>query len=544
MRTKHDISILYVEDENNIREMLSRFIKRFCTELYTAPNGAVALELYKEHSPDIIISDIRMPVMNGIDMAKEIKKENPQQIIIFISAHSESDFLFEAINMQVDGYILKPVDLSVLEEKLLKLIEQHNNTKAAKKLIESEERFRKIANNSQVGIFIYKETYIYANKAFCNLTGYSEEELYKMRPWELLSPELQEDFKKVGELRLQGQEFDTEYNDIRVITKNNEYKVFRVSASTIFVDGGYAGLGMMTDITKLINTQEKLLIFEQAIEQMDEMVRITNVDGSIIFINSAVTKHTGYTETELIGKRNSIFKSGKHSDEFYQNLWNTILAGHPYRDTFINKKKDTTLYYEDQTITPIFDIHNKNLKYFVSTSKDVTERVKMVKDLKKLATIDALTGIYNRYKINQIIDDEIARTKRYHETFALIMFDIDHFKEINDTYGHDVGDIVLQELSNIILSCIRESDTFGRWGGEEFMLITPKISLDDAIKLAEKLRKTIENHVFTKIQNLTVSIGVALFDKDSDKEEKLKEVDDALYKSKKNGRNQVSTITG
>jgi len=544
MRTKHDISILYVEDENNIREMLSRFIKRFCTELYTAPNGAVALELYKEHSPDIIISDIRMPVMNGIDMAKEIKKENPQQIIIFISAHSESDFLFEAINMQVDGYILKPVDLSVLEEKLLKLIEQHNNTKAAKKLIESEERFRKIANNSQVGIFIYKETYIYANKAFCNLTGYNEEELYKMRPWELLSPELQEDFKKVGELRLQGQEFDTEYNDIRVITKNNEYKVFRVSASTIFVDGGYAGLGMMTDITKLINTQEKLLIFEQAIEQMDEMVRITNVDGSIIFINSAVTKHTGYTETELIGKRNSIFKSGKHSDEFYQNLWNTILAGHPYRDTFINKKKDTTLYYEDQTITPIFDIHNKNLKYFVSTSKDVTERVKMVKDLKKLATIDALTGIYNRYKINQIIDDEIARTKRYHETFALIMFDIDHFKEINDTYGHDVGDIVLQELSNIILSCIRESDTFGRWGGEEFMLITPKISLDDAIKLAEKLRKTIENHVFTKIQNLTVSIGVALFDKDSDKEEKLKEVDDALYKSKKNGRNQVSTITG
>jgi len=544
MRTKHDISILYVEDENNIREMLSRFINRFCTKLYTAENGSIALELYKEHSPDIIISDIRMPVMNGIDMAKEIKKTNPHQIIIFISAHSESEFLFEAINMQVDGYILKPVDLSILEEKLTKLIKQHQNLKAAQKLAESEERFRKIANNSQVGIFIYKEKYIYANEAFCKLTGYSEEELYKMYPWELLEPSIQEEFIKVGKMRLEGKEFDKEYNDMRVITKDKQHKVFRVSASTIFVDGGYAGLGMIIDITKLINTQEKLTIFEQAIEQMDEMVRITNVDGNIIFVNNAIMAHTGYSEDELIGKNNNIFKSGKHDLEFYQTLWNTILSAKAYRETFINKKKNGELFYEDQTITPILDNDNSKIKYFVSTSKDVTERVHMVEDLQRLATTDTLTGIYNRYKINQVIEEEIARTKRYKEPFALLMFDIDHFKEINDTYGHDVGDIVLQELSYIISSCIRESDTFGRWGGEEFMLIAPKISLNDAIKLAEKLRNSIENHTFKEIQTLTVSIGVALFDEKSDKESKLKEVDDALYRSKESGRNKVSTIKG
>ena len=542
MRTKHDITILYVEDEDNIRAMLSRFIQRFCTTLYTAENGSIGLELYKEHSPDIIISDIRMPVMSGLDMAKEIKKIDPQQMIIFISAHSESDFLFEAINMQVDGYILKPVDFDILKEKLEKLISQHENAKAAKKLKESEERFRKIANNSQVGIFIYKEKFIYVNQAFCNLTGYTEDEFYAMRSWEIVEQDLQEEFKKIAAMRLEGKEFDSEYNDIKIVTKDKKTKIFRVSVSTIYVDGGYAGLGMVIEITKLINTQERLTVYEQAIEQMDEMVRITNVDGSMIFVNNAIMAHTGYRADELIGKDNKIFKSGQHDKSFYEKLWNTILSGKVYQDTFINKKKNGEIYYEEQTITPIVDKKSSNIKYFVSTSQDVTERINMLNDLQRLATTDTLTGIHNRYKINQLIDDEIVRTKRYKEPFALIMFDIDHFKNINDSYGHDIGDVILQELSKIVNSSIRESDSFGRWGGEEFMLIAPKINLEDALKLAEKLRKIIENHNFSEVEHITVSIGVSIFDDKSNKEEKLKEVDDALYKSKENGRNQVSFI--
>jgi len=539
---KNNISILYVEDEENIQKQLSRFIARFCENLYLAKNGAEGLELYKEHKPDIIISDIRMPVMNGIAMIKEIKKLNSKQIIVFISAHSESDYLFEAINMQVDGYILKPVDLSMLEEKLHKLVQQHQNIQAIKELAESEARFRKIANNSQVGIFIYKEKFTYVNEAFCHMTGYSEEELLTMEAWSMVKPEMQAKFKEYTLMRLEGKGFDTEYDNLHLLTKEKKEKIFRVSASTIYVDGGYAGLGMIIDITKLINTQEKLIIYEQAIEQMDEMVRITNIKGDIIFANNALTNHTGYTTIELIGKNNSIFKSNDHDDTFYNRLWNTILAGKVFRDTFINKKKNGDLFYEDQTITPIFNTQHTKIKYFVSTSKDVTERINMVNELQRLATTDTLTGIYNRYKINQVIDEEIARTKRYKEPFALIMFDIDHFKNINDTYGHDVGDIVLQELSNIITTHIRETDTFGRWGGEEFMLIAPKISLEDAFNLANKLRETIANHVFQKVETITVSIGVALFTQESTKETALKEVDDALYLSKTNGRNQVSVI--
>jgi len=541
---KNNIRILYVEDEESIQKQLTRFISRFCEEIYLASNGKEGLELYKEHRPDIIISDIRMPIMNGIDMVREIKQIAPKQMIVLISAHSESDYLFDAINMQVDGYILKPVDLSILEDKLNKLIQIHKNQEAVEQLKESEERFRKIAHNSQIGLFMYKETYIYVNEAFCNLTGYSAEELYQMSPGYMLEPAQQAQFQEVVKRRLNGEHFTKEYKDLKILTKDKGYKYFRVSASTIHIEGSYAGLGTILDITDLIEAQQQLKIYEQAIEQMDGLFRITDINGNILFVNRAVAEHTGYTRNELLYKNNSIFQSGQHDEQFYQNLWHTILSGGIYSDTFINKKKNGELYYEDETITPIFDIKSRELKYFVSTGKDITQRIKMEEQLKTLATIDALTGIYNRYKINQVIDDEMARTKRYDEPFALIMFDIDYFKDINDTYGHDVGDIVLKELSSIILSAIRESDTFGRWGGEEFMLIAPKITLKDALTLAEKLCKKIDTYKFTDVEHVTVSIGVALCTKESKKEQILKEVDNALYKSKHNGRNQVSAIEG
>ncbi len=124
MKNNNDIKILYVEDEENIRQMLSKFIARFCKNLHIATNGSEGLELYKKYKPEIIISDIKMPIMNGIEMIKEIKKIDTNQIVIFTTAHNESSYLMESIHMQIDGYIIKPVDLDELGDKLKKYIEQ------------------------------------------------------------------------------------------------------------------------------------------------------------------------------------------------------------------------------------------------------------------------------------------------------------------------------------------------------------------------------------------------------------------------------------
>jgi len=410
--------------------------------------------------------------------------------------------------------------------------------KALEQIEENEEKFRKISENALMGIFIYQEKYVYANDAFSNMTEYSLPEIYNLHPWDVIAEDFQEQVKQMVERRLNGEKFPKAYSDINILTKSGQVKIVRASTQTIKYKDAYAGVGTLIDITDIVKTKQELKLLAQAIGQMNELVRITDKEGVLTYINEAVVAHSGYKEIELIGKDISIFRSGKHDKLFYQDLWATISSAQVYKNTIINKKKDNNLYYEETTITPILDDEG-NISNYVSTSQDITERVVMEEKMKTLATRDSLTGIYNRYRTNEEIDSEIIRIKRNPSLFALLMFDIDHFKLVNDTYGHDVGDYVLQELSKAILNNIRESDKFGRWGGEEFMLILPETNKEEAMKLAEKLRNTIASCIFKDVSKVTVSVGVTTCNAEDTKEELIKRVDNALYKAKEDGRNRI-----
>ncbi len=403
---------------------------------------------------------------------------------------------------------------------------------------EKEEIFEAIAENAYTGILIFRNYIIYANEAASVITGYPLDELKRMHTWDFVDNEAKELFKQRVLKRLKGDYFSINYNDIPIRTKNGTYKIVRATVETIVYEGKYAGLAIVTDVTDLIEAKEKLRILAQAVEQTDEFVKITDIDGEIIYVNNSLIASTGYKEIELIGQNPRIFKSGKHPKSFYKELWNTILAKKVYRNVIINKKKDGTLYYEDQTISPILD-KNGEIIYFVATSKDVSSQIELESKLKMMATTDALTGIFNRYKMNEEIESEIKKAKRYNRSFTLIMFDIDFFKIINDTYGHDVGDKVLEELTQIVSETIRQTDTFARWGGEEFMILVRNANADTALVLAEKIRKKVENFLFADGIKVTISIGISVFTKGKSKETLLKEADEALYRAKALGRNKT-----
>ena len=539
-----DVSV-QKETENKL-ELLGRIIDKSTNEVYIFDKESMKFTyINQEAQRNIGYTLDEMKNMTPVDIKPEYNLNSFLVLLKPLLEESIDSLIFETIHQRKDASLynveirLQAVNFDN-QKKFAAIVSDITKRKQVEvRLLESEEKFRNIAENALMGIFIYQKYFVYANQAFNDMFGYTREELYSKTPWDIVDSIYKEQIKSISHRRLKGEKFPKEYTDMKISTKDGRIKIIRMATQTIKYNDKYAGMGTITDITDIQKTKEQLKLLAQAIEQMDELVRITDKNGVITYVNDALIVQTGYRRVELIGKKISIFKSGYHDKSFYEELWNTILTGGVFRGIFVNKKKDKELYYEEETITPIMD-SNQKIQHFVATSKDITDRVKMEEKLQKLAITDDLTSIYNRYKINQEIDVEIARANRYESSFALIMIDIDHFKNVNDTYGHDMGDYVLKELSAIVLKLIRESDRFGRWGGEEFMIIVPNIEKEQLIQLANKLKDVISTHAFKNIEQVTISLGVTLFNNADTKEDLLKRVDEALYESKENGRNRLT----
>ncbi|MGR9087771.1 MAG: transporter substrate-binding domain-containing diguanylate cyclase, partial [Gammaproteobacteria bacterium] len=180
-------------------------------------------------------------------------------------------------------------------------------------------------------------------------------------------------------------------------------------------------------------------------------------------------------------------------------------------------------------------------EYIVSKYK--ARLVALNKELEQLSKTDSLTGIANRHLLNHVLHEEIARSQRYHSKFSIIMLDVDHFKSINDHFGHSEGDHILQSIAGCIADSTRVNDTAGRWGGEEFLILCPGTDLNGAVQLAEAMRQTIECHDFGLPSCVTVSLGVAEHHDNQSLESFIRLVDNALYEAKNEGRNQVKTVT-
>jgi diguanylate cyclase (GGDEF)-like protein len=162
--------------------------------------------------------------------------------------------------------------------------------------------------------------------------------------------------------------------------------------------------------------------------------------------------------------------------------------------------------------------------------------------LKALATTDKLTGIANRNKLDHILEEEYQRTLRFGHPFSILIMDIDYFKKVNDTYGHQTGDQVLKEMASLLNYYIRDTDTVGRWGGEEFMVICPQTNEEGISVLASTLKEKIEEHPFSIVENQTASFGLSTYCPRDDIHSLIQKADKALYRAKKNGRNQVQQL--
>lgn len=406
------------------------------------------------------------------------------------------------------------------------------------KLKKSEYKFKVLTENGYTGVLVHDENIYYANPQLEKMTGYTQDELLEMNILELFVIENNAKHKEILRRRANGEKFTKQYDDIQMRCKDGSFKTVRAFSMTIEYEGHFVALSNLIDVTDIRKAEEQIQALSQIVEQTDDIIKMTDEDGIITYVNDAFVAQTGYTRREAMGVKSNLLKSGKHDDSFYKKLWETITQGNSFRSVVINRKKHGSLYHEEQTITPILN-KEKKITGYVSTGKDISERIELEKKLSKLATTDKLTGINNRHRFEELLTKELARTERYKTPMALIMFDIDYFKNINDTYGHDVGDHVLRTVSEIIQFNIRETDIFARWGGEEFIILTPETTEESAEHLANKLCTALQQYDFETVGTVTASFGVTTHKEAETNGEMIKRADKAMYQAKHNGRNQV-----
>jgi len=299
--------------------------------------------------------------------------------------------------------------------------------------------------------------------------------------------------------------------------------------------------------------------YKKAVD-LSNIVSKTNPKGVITYVNDKFCEISGYTRDELIGKPHNIIRHPDMSREAFKDLWDTIKAKKSWNGIVINMKKDGGTYIVDTTVIPILDVDGDVVEY-IAVRHDITELEQtkqqlrninkamknkvdelysMTNTLEQKAYKDNLTGINNRENFEDIFTLEIANAKQNDVPLTLIIFDVDNFKLVNDTYGHQAGDIILIDLVNLISDNIKNGDIFARWGGEEFVVLTPATDLNGACNLAENLRKLVQLHPFSYVGNqMTLSFGIAQLVAEDTKKTLFEKADGALYEAKKNGRNRI-----
>ncbi len=430
------------------------------------------------------------------------------------------------------------------------------------------------------------------------------------------------------------------------------------------------------EIEKRKRSENELHKLSRAVEQSPASIVITDVGGTIEYVNPSFTNVTGYTLAEAVGKNPRILKTEATSPKTHRQLWDRVTAGMEWRGEFVNRKKDGTLYCESAVISPITNLDGMvthylavkediserkrsdealrlsearhrlladnardviwtmgpdgsityvspsvltvrgftpeeamrqpieeiltpasqtiSLGYFtklyadlaagrpvesfrgeleyrckdgstiwtevmahplfgdqgfvelLGVTRDISEHKRLVLELQhanaelaRMATTDPLTGVRNRRYFEQVAQTSRAQANRYKQPLSMLLLDIDHFKSINDRFGHQTGDRVLIELTRLIGPALRDTDVLARWGGEEFAVITPHCTGPEAALLAEKLRGLVAAHPFPQAGTVTVSLGVAEIQPEETIDNWFKRIDLSLYAAKSGGRNAV-----
>ncbi len=427
-------------------------------------------------------------------------------------------------------------------EKLLRDVAQERSA-----VMQMQAMFNGLADNSVVGIYMLDSSmnFIYVNEQLAKMIGYSKEclsshfSLEKIIPaneWPMVRARILDRF--LGSVH-------TERYDQKIVGADGSHFDVEIFGSAMHYQEKPAIIGMMIDITARKNSEASMRRAALVYAHTSEAMVVTDAQGVVQDINPAFTAITGYDAQETLGRRLTILSSGRHDRSFYQEMWTILKKQGRWSGDIVNKRKNGEEYIERLTITTSYN-EDGSVNSHIGLFTDVTKLRQREATIWRQAHYDHLTQLPNRQMFQEHLLRSIEEARISRTIFALVFLDLDFFKEVNDTFGHDEGDELLRQVAVRLQSCVRKSDLVARLGGDEFILLLHDVRQpEDVIPICEKVLNLVAQPYVLGSNNaqISVSAGVTFYPQDgSTGVDLLRHADLAMYAAKDKGRNQYCTF--
>jgi len=414
-------------------------------------------------------------------------------------------------------------------------------------LVENENKYRNLVDNLPQSIFFKdrNSVYVSCNQRYAEQLGITPPDIIGKTDFDFFSAQYAQKYREDDDRIMQQgaiEELEEPYEgrDGLGVIQTVKTPVRDPSGKVIGI------LGIFWDISDKKLAEKQLRQSAAVFESTADGVIVTGVDKKIIAVNKAFTEISGYSEGEALGKQPSFRRSERQDEQFYIDMWSAIRQHGRWQGEIWNRRKSGEVYPEWMTISTVRDAHG-NISNYVAVFSDITNIKRSESQLDHMAHHDPLTDLPNRTLFDDRLSQAINRARRHDSSIAILFIDLDRFKNVNDTLGHPVGDVLLQDVAKRLLGLLREQDTVARLGGDEFIILIEDMDKPDvAESVASKVIDAIAHPFTFKSQELYIgaSIGISIFPDDGDDAETLiKYADAAMYRAKEQGRNTYQFYT-
>ncbi|MDF2180625.1 EAL domain-containing protein [Neptuniibacter sp. CAU 1671] len=530
--------ILMVDDNPINLRMLGRALADDF-DLFIANSGEKGLQLAAEINPELILLDVMMPEIDGYEVCRRLKaNEQLKQIpVVFVTALGDLQEEAKGLELGAMDYLTKPVNVNIARRRIHNLVQME---RLRKNVASSEAEFRSFfEDNTSVMLLVdpAQHKIIASNAAAQTFYGYTV-----TGEAEISLEQISVDSTAQNDLITGSATADQRYRQTQHQLANGELRNVELYTTPVQMRGQTLLFVIVHDITEKLKAESQLKLSASVFDHAREGIMIFDANGRIIDVNDAFCQITGYSRAEALGRDSRLLRSGEHDQAFYQQLWQSLLQEGHWSGEIWNRRRNGDLYAELRTISAIRNAAGE-VENYVSLFSDITQLKKQQKQLEHIAHYDALTGLPNRILLNDRLRHAMVQDARRGEHVAVIFLDLDGFKEVNDTYGHKVGDLLLMSLAYRMKHVLREGDTIARLGGDEFVAVLMDLpETENCIPLIQRLLSAVCETVSIGGNSLQVSasLGVTFYPQadEVDAEQLLRQADQAMYQAKLAGKNR------